>query len=83
MSTRVRWIGVGVGLMVALFVAWIVALGVNVSIEDGGPCPMPTSETGARGMRRLGWDWSEMGYVCVRRFTDGRNERYIVRWFAW
>jgi hypothetical protein len=44
---------------------------------------MPTEEMDP-GMTRQGWDWSEMGFVCVKTFQeDGREERYVVRWFMW
>jgi hypothetical protein len=83
MSTHVRWIALAVGVSVALVLVWITTLGIAVSSDIGGPCPMPTEEMDP-GMTRQGWDWSEMGFVCVKTFQeDGREERYVVRWFMW
>jgi hypothetical protein len=42
---------------------------------------MPTEEDDPV-MTRLGWSWSDLGYVCVLEPPNGEDQRYVVRWFG-
>ena len=69
-------IGVGAVLVVTLWSVWWLSLTVSIASETSGPCPMNLT----KGMTKLGWSWSQMGYVCEARLSDGSTYRYVARW---
>jgi len=81
MTARLRWIVVGVVVVLVLAITWWLPLfWITRGDAVAGPCAESGEELGPV-IERRGWGWNDVGFVCVRQFQDGRRERFVVRWF--
>jgi hypothetical protein len=61
--------------LTALLAAWWITVTIAVGSDTGGPCPNDLT----MGMTKLGWSWSEFGYVCEAKLSNGETYRYVAR----
>jgi hypothetical protein len=73
---RIRRVLVISASVAFVFVLWWLATGVAVAREGYGAC----DSNRVLGMTKLGWSWSDFGFVCVAKMPDGSDYRYVVRW---
>jgi hypothetical protein len=73
---RSRRLGLVLGSAALVFAMWWLATAAAIAREGDGVCDSDR----VMGMTRLGWSWTDFGFVCIAGMPDGTNYRYVVRW---